>query len=377
MATASASILNSTQSQFKHSIGPWRPLWLFCLALQVAMLIADLRNPRMIVTYSGFLSSAPFLVFSGALTLTLAFHIIRMIVLARPKSPLLFLLRHGQELLKTPARWAIPAINYVSIITLLLSFSKLKALVGTASPFLWDGRFTQIDRNMHFGIDPWRITHGIFDTDIASWALNMAYNMWFGLLLASIFACILLNLKTQLRAQFLLTMSVMWILGGFAVAMIFASAGPCYVHLIEPGGTNPYSDLMQGLQTTHTRLLAQNFAFGLPALATQDMLWKDFVTNGDILGGGISAFPSMHVAMAVAMALLASRLNRYLAIAAWAFALIIQIGSVHLAWHYAVDGYASAILTVAVWKLCGWLIRRSDSSTLARHGDQFHLHARL
>ncbi|MDF4804113.1 phosphatase PAP2 family protein, partial [Vibrio parahaemolyticus] len=35
---------------------------------------------------------------------------------------------------------------------------------------------------------------------------------------------------------------------------------------------------------------------------------------------------------------------------ACAFAVIIQIGSVHLGWHYAVDGYASTLTTFTLWK---------------------------
>ena len=36
----------------------------------------------------------------------------------------------------------------------------------------------------------------------------------------------------------------------------------------------------------------------------------------------------------------------------------IQIGSVHLGWHYAVDGYASMILTWLLWRLSGWIVNR-------------------
>ena len=38
------------------------------------------------------------------------------------------------------------------------------------------------------------------------------------------------------------------------------------------------------------------------------------------------------------------------------FLLSIQVGSVHLGWHYAVDGYASMILTVLLWWGIGKLL---------------------
>jgi hypothetical protein len=40
------------------------------------------------------------------------------------------------------------------------------------------------------------------------------------------------------------------------------------------------------------------------------------------------------------------------------FALVILIGSVHLAWHYAVDGYVAAIAVYCLWVVVGAVLRR-------------------
>jgi hypothetical protein len=40
------------------------------------------------------------------------------------------------------------------------------------------------------------------------------------------------------------------------------------------------------------------------------------------------------------------------------FALVILIGSVHLAWHYAVDGYAAVIAVGCLWVVVGAVLRR-------------------
>ncbi|MGH6961165.1 MAG: hypothetical protein ACREE7_11820, partial [Dongiaceae bacterium] len=40
------------------------------------------------------------------------------------------------------------------------------------------------------------------------------------------------------------------------------------------------------------------------------------------------------------------------------FTVIIQIGSVHLGWHYAIDGYAAAVGSLLIWLAVGWLLRR-------------------
>jgi len=94
------------------------------------------------------------------------------------------------------------------------------------------------------------------------------------------------------------------------------------------------------------------------ALGVQEDLWSTYEAATTGLGSGISAMPSMHVAVAVLMALAMHRVNRWVGVAFWAFALIIQIGSVHLAWHYAIDGYVAAVMVVAIWKGTGWVVDR-------------------
>lgn len=63
----------------------------------------------------------------------------------------------------------------------------------------------------------------------------------------------------------------------------------------------------------------------------------------------------MHVSVAVTMALAFQKLHKKLGYLMWGYVLAIQIGSVHLAWHYAIDGYLSAILTLVIWKSVGAL----------------------
>ena len=109
------------------------------------------------------------------------------------------------------------------------------------------------------------------------------------------------------------------------------------------------------------------------ALNTQDMLWRYYLEHNVNLGG-ISAFPSMHNAQATLVALLAWRFGRRAGWLFTAYAASIAIGSVWLAWHYALDAYAGIALAIIGWWLAGfatrWMLRRPALRELAREQEE-------
>jgi hypothetical protein len=64
-------------------------------------------------------------------------------------------------------------------------------------------------------------------------------------------------------------------------------------------------------------------------------------------------------------ALAAFRLNRAAGWVLAAYAVLIWIGSVHLGWHYAVDGLAAAALTIGLWRVAGRIADRLERPLLA------------
>lgn len=140
------------------------------------------------------------------------------------------------------------------------------------------------------------------------------------------------------------------------MATWLSSAGPCYYTTVT-NSDSPYQGLMAYLYDVHG-------SYELPALNVQQMLWDSYRSGEVSMVKGISAMPSMHVATSVLFALVGWRANRWLGIALTIFAVIIQIGSVHLAWHYAIDGYVSAVLTVAIWWVVGRVFCRTKTPAL-------------
>jgi hypothetical protein len=352
----SASLNDSMR---KHRI--WFPYWILSsLTLGLAM-IMDGLYPNVDIDYLSFANSIMFEFFLQIVFLFIAYQLGRALLLQRPGRPTKFIIYWFISGIKVPSTWLMPLINFAALVIWTSCFGGVKPLISVAHPFNWDARLSKIDQLLHFGFDPWKLTHIIFPSDIATYCINFAYQAWFFIIFGFIFWAILVNRHKSLRVQFLFASMGLWIFAGLGVATVFSSAGPCYYHHLVAGDAAHYQPLMHKLQATHQALTASGWSFGLPSLNVQTMLWNNHITNGGMFGGGISAFPSMHVATSVTMALLARRLNLWFGRLMVLFAITIMIGSVHLGWHYAVDGYASTLLAIAAWKLSGWLVRTCDA----------------
>lgn len=237
------------------------------------------------------------------------------------------------------------------------AFLTFKSLIPNVHPFAFDTTFYAFDRALHFGIDPWRLTHAVFGSDAATFAINFLYNLWFVLIWgAALYAIMRLDRPTE-RFHYLSALLLSWIINGTVLAYALSSAGPCYFGPLI-SSADPYQPLMETLRAIDARLGAAGDWRGVWALNTQQTLLELHGTSDAVALGGISAMPSMHVSLSLVMAMGMWRFSRPLGVLLWIYAAAILIGSVHLGWHYAVDGYLSILTTVLIWKGLGWSIHR-------------------
>ncbi|MEL7518277.1 MAG: phosphatase PAP2 family protein, partial [Pseudomonadota bacterium] len=84
---------------------------------------------------------------------------------------------------------------------------------------------------------------------------------------------------------------------------------------------------------------------------------------------GITAMPSMHCAIAflywIAMRRISPRWGAFFGV----FFFVTWVSSVHLAYHYAVDGLVSLVAVIALWKATGWTIAAWDAWLERRRAD--------
>jgi hypothetical protein len=95
------------------------------------------------------------------------------------------------------------------------------------------------------------------------------------------------------------------------------------------------------------------------------MLWDSYKKTGIGFGVGISAMPSVHVAIAFLLMITGWKTGRLPGILLTIFFLFIAAGSIHLAWHYAVDGIAGCVVTALLWWLLPFFLGRERHVAVA------------
>jgi len=205
--------------------------------------------------------------------------------------------------------------------------------------FGWDGYWTQVDRTM-FGVDPWRITHALFGPLASEW-LARIYTIGWGLALLLVLPATILWAKARTALRVHLSFMLTWFFGGVVGATLFSSAGPIFAILSDPALADYFMplDIALGQVLPDTSIILRTQAY------LQGSIGTGAITNGT----GISAMPSMHLATAALYVLLAQRTKFF--IPAIIFWLIMWIGSVHLGYHYAVDGIGGALVAWAAWRV--------------------------
>lgn len=300
------------------------------------------------------------------LTITLYFlvflisHSIYVMILIRPKKLIIYIFNDLQTnyLKRKRLLNALPIILFLSLF--MSAFTVFKNIIPIMNPYSWDPKFAKIDVMIHGGYQAWQLLQPIFGYPLLTSIINFFYNLWIFVMLFVLYwqAFSLSNLK--LRMQFFISFVLAWAVLGTGLATLFSSAGPCYYDKIVMSN-DIYQPLMKYLNN------AQKF-FPIWALNTQEMLWKSYESNKIGLGSGISAMPSMHLSTSILFTLVGWRSNRLLGVLFSIFAVVIMLGSVLLAWHYAIDGYAAILFTLLIWYTVG--ISLKNTTNVGAHIDK-------
>ena len=249
----------------------------------------------------------------------------------------------------TPMRISNGLHAVVFMTLYMVGYTFIKRAIPLAVPFQWDGTFLALDQAVHFGTHPYQWLAPLLNHAWITFALNVNYNGWFFVMFTCWFWQGFAKTDSELRQRFLLGFTLTWFLGTCVLGTLLSSVGPCfYGRLIA--GDDPYVPLMSWLTTA-------NADYPIWSLNIMDELWKNYETGTGVVNG-ISAMPSMHVGTSVLFALLGfASGNRWVGWLLSIFATLIFIGSIHLGWHYAIDGYAGAAVALFGWWAAGKLVK--------------------
>ncbi|MDX8522012.1 phosphatase PAP2 family protein [Mesorhizobium dulcispinae] len=329
----------------RSSSEAWRANQPFFVAVTAYVLIALIAAANWKIVIDVKLYNKNFLFFGSAVTLILVVLVFGRLIIERPRQPL----RALKDLMlanNLPDRIVV-GLPVALVLPIFFSmFTSMKGGISKIQSFYADAALIAIDRAIHGGVDAWRFFHPMLGFGPVTFSLNVLYNLWFAEVFIVLFCAVFSTGNQRLRSQFLVAFVLAWVLLGNVLAAAFASVGPAFVMPFYGDGT--FSPLMDYLKATDT-------TYRVSALYTQGYLLTNAGLDGPRLGSGISAFPSVHVATATLNAIYLWRFGRVLRWGSIAFLVAIQLGSVHLGWHYAVDGYVSILATSAIWAVAGWL----------------------
>jgi len=270
------------------------------------------------------------------------------------------LARYFADLAKTAAN---PAIQITSLtpplvfIALMSAFGMFKQAAIPTTGY-WAGPFIlQFEYHLLGGHHAWEITHALLATG-ASFFLDQVYQFWFILMAGSMLVCSYLSGDPLHRCRFMLCFIATWLINGSVIAYLVPAAGPIYFHDFHPG-PDPFATLKAQL-AADDQAIRLYFGSGLFSLQGQSLLLDALKTGQMMPGGGISAMPSMHNAVAILLACAGFSVHRVMGWALSIFALLIFVGSVHLGWHYALDGVVAGIVSYGLWASSGTLLHRHE-----------------
>ncbi len=246
------------------------------------------------------------------------------------------------------ARFPVIGLALFASVFIHAGFTVLKNVMSFITPYFADPLMASVDKALHFGVDPWVIAHWMGDYLPTNLMIYSYLTVW---ALPAFALPVIIALTDEDRARMMRTLilyAVAWIFVGNVLAFSGLSVGPVFYDRLLGG------ERFAGL----TVALVDSGVAASGIGVTQKALWEIYAGHSVLIGSGISAFPSVHVAIATVAAIYMCERSKWLAPLAVTFLFFTLYLSIFTGYHYAVDGYVSIIVIFCVW----WVLRRRNNA---------------
>lgn len=238
--------------------------------------------------------------------------------------------------------------GFVTLCLTLTCFSVFKSAVVGANGYVYDPVFIAWDRAI-FGRDAWEVTHGILPSAVATKWIDALYHPLFLPMILGYLICVSTDKKPALRYTYMLSYLASFVIIGMVMAAAMSSAGPIFEGTVFGDGTV--------FAAFHEQVGTQNEESGpFTFLFAYNYLLSIYTVGKSQFAGGISAMPSMHIVLAWLCVFAAWHLGRIVGAVFTVYGFCIWFGSVHLGWHYFVDGLVALIVLTVIWGVMGRLV---------------------
>ncbi|SEB71843.1 PAP2 superfamily protein [Nocardioides exalbidus] len=230
----------------------------------------------------------------------------------------------------TRARLQLVVVGISSFYVVYVSYRNLKSLLPLLHDEKYDRELRLLDRFLLFGHDPSTLLHDVLGTDLTAHVLSAVYLTYIPLVAIFVTAWLVWS-RIGFGWWFVTAQGIAWTLGAVSY-YVLPTLGPgiMYPWLTSDLATTGASDLMDSL-----------------VYSRQGFLWG----GGDYQG--VAGFASLHTAIALLWALMASATIRSKAIrtAFWVNFVLTVIATLYFGWHYIADDVAGAAIAIVAYKV--------------------------
>jgi hypothetical protein len=241
-----------------------------------------------------------------------------------------------------------------SCMILIVSFGILKHMVPHLNPYYADPALARFDNWLLGGRDAWEIVYAYLPPIFTKYADFIYLGLWTVPAIAFPILIIVVDKNVQRVMTYIWVYFSAWWVAGLAVATLGSSTGPVFYDRLLGG--DRFAGLTEALRSSG---MAQT-RIGI----TQDALWQIYGTKELVPGFAISAFPSMHVAVASIAAFYLAERGKIGGVVGMSFLALILILSISTGYHYVSDGGASIAIVALLRLFIGRYFSSCDPQSL-------------